>query len=310
VNASLAQALTRANLSVMLFQAGDLERAFAASEAEAAASVARGQLYRAARCVAFAANAAAGLGRFGDARRTLSESQALAERVGRPLPQTLYAEAVLYTLIEGDLERLAATCEALAQARPPALRWALCHLLAFAAKALAHLGRAEAAVGHIEQLRPWLEHAPAWTIAFPCVPGYAAEVLWLLRRTDHIALVEAAVRDKVVAPDFRAAGTDGRLALARLCALQHRYEEAETWFAEARRVLAEQGARPLLAITDHDEARMHVDRGAPGDAERARFLLGAARRQFEALGMTGWIQRAEDLRRRMEEPGRAGALGA
>jgi hypothetical protein len=89
---------------------------------------------------------------------------------------------------------------------------------------------------------------------------------------------------------------DGRLALARLCAVQRRYDEAQQWFGEARRVLTEQGARPLLAIADFDEGLMHVRRGGPGDADRARPLLDAASRQFDGLGMTGWIRRADELR--------------
>jgi hypothetical protein len=32
-----------------------------------------------------------------------------------------------------------------------------------------------------------------------------------------------------------------------------------------------------------------------GDPARARPLLEAARRQFESIGMTGWIRRADDL---------------
>jgi hypothetical protein len=84
---------------------------------------------------------------------------------------------------------------------------------------------------------------------------------------------------------------DGRLALARLCALQGRHDEARHWFTEARRVLTEQGARPLLAIADFDEAVME----AALDAPRARSLLDSARREFEALGMAGWLRKAAEL---------------
>jgi len=62
-----------------------------------------------------------------------------------------------------------------------------------------------------------------------------------------------------------------------------------------RQVLDEQGARPLRAIVDYDEALMYARRGAPGDSERARPLLDAALRQFRTLGMPGWIRRAEAL---------------
>jgi len=60
----------------------------------------------------------------------------------------------------------------------------------------------------------------------------------------------------------------------------------------ARAVLDEQGARPLRAIADFDEALMYRRRGAPGDRERALPLLERARRRFEELGMSGWLRRA------------------
>ncbi len=142
---------------------------------------------------------------------------------------------------------------------------------------------------------PWLERAPAWTPNLVAMACNAAETLWLLQRLDHIETVEHALREKVIAPDFRYTMVDGRLALARVCALHGRQDEAVQWFAEARRVLSEQGAAPLLAVTDFDEALMYVRRGGAGDINRSRPLLEAAHRQFEDLGMTGWISRAEEL---------------
>jgi hypothetical protein len=52
-----------------------------------------------------------------------------------------------------------------------------------------------------------------------------------------------------------------RLALARLCALTGRSDEARAWFEKARHVLDEQGARPLRAITDFGEAWMEARHG-------------------------------------------------
>jgi tetratricopeptide (TPR) repeat protein len=124
----------------------------------------------------------------------------------------------------------------------------------------------------------------------------AAETLWLTQRTDWIETIERNLREKVVEPDFRYPMMDGRLALARLCALQGRYEEAVDWFARARTVLDEQEARPLRAIVDYDQALMYARRGADGDRERARPLLDAALAQFTTIGMPGWIRRAEHLR--------------
>jgi hypothetical protein len=64
-------------------------------------------------------------------------------------------------------------------------------------------------------------------------------------------------------------------------------------------VLDEQGARPLRAIVDFDEAWMEVRRGGAGDRERALALLDAARGPFESIGMPGWLCRAEELRRQL-----------
>ena len=73
----------------------------------------------------------------------------------------------------------------------------------------------------------------------------------------------------MLGPDFRFPMRDARLSMARLCALQGRYDEATEWFAKAREVLDEQGWRPLRAICDYDEALMYLRRGA-ADGTRAR----------------------------------------
>ena len=112
-------------------------------------------------------------------------------------------------------------------------------------------------------------------------------------------MLERNLRTKSLSCDFRSVNTDARLALALTCALLGRFDEATHWFAEARVVLEEQGARPLRAIADFEEARMHARRGAAGDPGRALALLDAARGPFESIGMPGWLRRAEELRRQL-----------
>jgi hypothetical protein len=102
-------------------------------------------------------------------------------------------------------------------------------------------------------------------------------------------VVEAALRDKALPADFRFPMVDARLALARLCALDGRDDEASQWFAKARTVLDAQGARPLRAIVDYDEALMHRRAGHP---DAARPLLDTAVGQLARLGMSGWLRRA------------------
>ena len=183
-------------------------------------------------------------------------------------------------------------------------QWALAQIRAAAARIYARLGHVEEALRHVETLLAPLERAPAWAPGYPRIACDAALALWELQRTDHVEVIERNLREKVVPPDFRAPMMDGRVSLACLCALQGRYDEAVGWFAQARAVLDEQGARPLRAIVDFDEALMHHRRGEAGDPstslraskERAAPLLDAALQQFRELGMTGWIKRAEELR--------------
>jgi hypothetical protein len=146
---------------------------------------------------------------------------------------------------------------------------------------------------------------PGSAINYTALAFVAADTIWTLGVTDHAAIIERNLREKTIEPDFRYPAVDALLALARLCALQQRHDEAADWFARARIVLDEQGARPLRAITDFDEAPMYVRRGAPGDRERALPLLDAATVEFRTIGMPGWVRRAEDLRRallRRESP--------
>ena len=86
--------------------------------------------------------------------------------------------------------------------------------------------------------------------------------------------------------------TDARLALARLGALDGRTDEARRWFDAARAVLDAQGARPLRAVVDHDEALMHL---RAGDKAAATPYVAAARAAFDRLGMTGWIRRLDTI---------------
>ena len=90
-----------------------------------------------------------------------------------------------------------------------------------------------------------------------------------------------------------------RPSLARVCALTSRFDEVREWFEKARHVLDEQGARPLRAITDLDEAWMEVRRGRAGNRERVLALLDAARGPFESIGMPGWLRRVEELRQQL-----------
>ena len=168
----------------------------------------------------------------------------------------------------------------------------------------ARIGRSEEAIRSLDLLLPALQRAPAYAGNYPVVACVAVSTLWLLGRSDYATVLERCLREKVLTPDFRYDTVDSRHALAQLCSLQGRLDEARQWFAEARTVLDEQGARPLRAICDYDEALALIRDQESGIRDQAfpverraevEALLGAALDQFREIGMTGWIRRAEAL---------------
>jgi class 3 adenylate cyclase/tetratricopeptide (TPR) repeat protein len=293
-------ALASTNLIVLVFWAGEYARCVPLLEATALDAEALGRLARAARCWAALGSCQAALGRLKEARQAFTRAQALANRLGHPIFALVYTRESLVQTEDEGWEETAATVGRITGSTDPAVAWVLGGLVANASVAAARLGRPEEALSYLRQALPWLEQAPAWSAMLAPLACHAAETLWLLERLDDVDVIERALREKVITPDFRAPFmVDGRLALARICALTGRHDEARRWLAKARSVLSEQGARPLLAVADYDEALMSVRRGQPGDLDRAGPLLDAARRQFEEIGMTGWIRRAEELHTRL-----------
>jgi class 3 adenylate cyclase/tetratricopeptide (TPR) repeat protein len=295
---SREEALTSSNLIVLSLWAGEYVRCLPRLKAAAEEAESLGRLPRAARAWSAAATSHAALGRLAEARAALEKAHDVMVRLGSPVVFVLVARECLSAAEDEGWEELAAMVGPLIAREDRSLAWAIGLVSAFATRAAAHRGHVDEALGFLGLLVSWLERAPAWTPGFPAMASDAAEALWLLGRLDHIVTIERAL-EKVVAAGFHFPMVDARLALARCCALRRRHDEASEWFAEARSVLAGLGCRPLLAVCDHDEALMYGRRRAPGDAERARGLLHSARRQFQALGMTGWIRRADRLASRL-----------
>jgi len=246
----------------------------------------------------------AALGDLDAADEAYERSMALSARLaGDPLlgAQSVPAQQLVAALDElgqargTRAEELVDLVRGLLAQGQPEIQWARSSIDAAAARILALAGHHDEALGVLDALSRRLDRIPAWDANNTRVLCDAAHALWALERTDHLEVIERNLREKVIAPDFRYPMFDGRLALARLCAVSGRHEEAGAWFQKARDVLEEQGARPLRAIVDYNEALMYVRRNAPGDAEHARRLLNAALSQFREIGMPGWIDRAEAL---------------
>jgi len=280
------------------FLGGELRRGPALWSEAAAAALRQGQLAKAVTFHALLARCHLALGNFSDATVVHDRGMALADRFSVPFQARLELAAVpneqRFVLDSGwadamlDFEKYSSD-----RHRAPEFYFYGAAFRSGTALVRARMGHVDEAMVDLAETMPAIERAPAYAPAYPAVICDAVEVSWLLERPDHVEALERNLRDKILRPDFRWPLRDARLSMARLCALQGRCDEAADWFTKARTVLDEQGARPLRAIVDYDEALMYARRGAEGDAARARPLLDAALSQFRALGMPGWIRRAE-----------------
>lgn len=291
--------------TVRLFLLGDYAGALPVLEERARAAHRLGQLALEGYCRGSVARCHIALGNFELGQAGLAEERRIAARIGRGLWgwQRLQLTGTLDALAHGldsGWEGLLEQITGVFGPSNPASRRLEATAAAGAAKAAAHLGHEDDARQWLELTLPAIEQAPAWAMNFLRVLCDAVETVWLLRGHPSQRRLEDAVRTKALAADFRFPMMDARLALARLCALDGRSDEAQTWFAAARGALDEEGSRPLRAIVDFDEAEMLRQVGA---LDAARELHTAALRQFEALGMIGWVTRARQVVVRSHERG-------
>jgi uncharacterized protein HemY len=84
--------------------------------------------------------------------------------------------------------------------------------------------------------------------------------------------------------------------LGLLSVAEGRWEEAQRQFTNALDLNRRIGARPWLAHTQEDCARMLLARGDAADAERARVLLDAAVTTYRELGMESHAARTARFR--------------
>jgi len=82
--------------------------------------------------------------------------------------------------------------------------------------------------------------------------------------------------------------------LGRLAEIMGHHDEAELHYKAALDLTERMGARPWLAHTKEDFARMLIDRDSPGDSEHARELLDSALRTYRELGLPARAEHCAD----------------
>jgi tetratricopeptide (TPR) repeat protein len=112
-------------------------------------------------------------------------------------------------------------------------------------------------------------------------------------RTLYELLLPYAKRNVVCHPGC-AIGSASRY-LGLLAMLLGRFDDANRHFETAIDANEKMGARPWLALAQEEFARMLLERGGPGDREKALTLLDAAVTTYRDLGMTGPLTRAESV---------------
>jgi DNA-binding SARP family transcriptional activator len=102
----------------------------------------------------------------------------------------------------------------------------------------------------------------------------------------------------------QAEGIRGSVAryLGLLATTTQRWDEAEVHFEDALAMNARMGARPWLAHTANDYARMLHARNSRGDRERAQALLGGALETYDELGMDKYAAAATALAEEIGTP--------
>jgi tetratricopeptide (TPR) repeat protein len=288
------------NHDLVGYWTGEFRRAVALCDAHAEAALQGGHLSEVADAWQMKARFLIALGDLAAAQRTLERACEVGERAGVTREVvSRYASSDLVLVRGGGHERSASQLENLFAHDSADVRWTYGPVRAAAALAHAMSGNSDAALRCLAAAVPAIERSAAWAFTNTTMFCRAARTLWELGVAEHAEAIERNLHAKTLARDFRYPHVDARLALAQLCALGGRHEEATEWFARARTVLDEQGARPLRAIVDFDEALALRRRDDRGDRARARPLLRAARAQFESVGMPGWLRRADRLAREL-----------
>lgn len=230
-----------------MFWAGDYANTRSRLGPKIAACDAEGRIGLAATLRAHLAACCIAMGDLEEGRVALDEAAALSARAPGGFADILVLgrRFELCSITDVGWESMLPHFDAFLELAPKHL-WVAAPLAALASVVFARQGRAERALELIQQVVPAIEQAPMWARNYNVLVCLSAGTLWLLGRRDHADVLERNIREKIIASDFRYPMEDGRLALARLCALQGRLDEARQWFTKARTVLEEQGARPLF----------------------------------------------------------------
>jgi hypothetical protein len=180
----------------------------------------------------------------------------------------------------------------------PDTRWATTAVVATNAYLSAVAGHVDQVLAELEPVLVAIElaqgNAPNYGL-IACVPVHT---LWVMDRTDHLDLIEAAIRSKLVEPGLQYPEYVNELALAQACALTGRVDEAREWVAKAHAAVDDDGRPPLHVHIDSFEAEWELRLGDDGDGTRCRSAIERARGGCADPAMAPWLPRLDALKAR------------
>jgi DNA-binding SARP family transcriptional activator len=240
-------------------------------------------------------------GRFEEAEQLISETLALGQRAENwhaPVSQRL--QLFVLRRAQGRLAELEQTIRRSVHEYPTLLRFrcALAHLHG-------QLGREREARTALDGLLSrdlGREHVDSeWLFALSLLPDPCAS----LGHDDGAGTLYSLLlpyKDLYVqAPAEASFGSVAR-ALGVLASRLRRFDDAQMHFETAVEKERIMGARPWLAHTQHDYARMLLARAQTGDGKQARALIAQALATYRELGMQGWAEEASNLERGLRVP--------
>ncbi|MEE9285802.1 MAG: tetratricopeptide repeat protein, partial [Dehalococcoidia bacterium] len=233
-------------------------------------------------------------GRFEEAEQLAQEGLAIGQRTE---PQTAMAAFTVQMFAlrkeQGRLGEMEAAQKALAPQYPkmPFVRTML-------ALIYTQLGREAEARDEFERLATSdFADLPRDFLWMACVTNLAETCAFLhdagRAATLYRLLLPYAAHNVLVAP--AACNGSASRYLGLLAATMSRWDEAVQHFEEALEMNTRLGARPYLAHTQHDYARMLIDRHGPGDRDKAFRLLTEAIAMYRDIGMPKHLEMAEAL---------------
>ena len=235
----------------------------------------------------------------------LDEAERLAERAAEfavpELAGVFVAQLLFIRREQGRIAELADVAIAQATAmkiKHPALSALACWILAEAGRTdEARRMLAEISLcGFADLPRDWTWHSAIW------VPAETVTLLEERALARSLFELLAPFADRVAVTSLLYCHGSLARSLGNLAALLGRLEEAERYFESALAMNRRIKARPWIAWTEYDYARMLIARGAPGDRPRAAPLVGSAIAASREMGMVLLEQRAAALRERIGSP--------